>query len=237
MKKLILGLSLLAIAATITFVACKKDEVKQKIVTKSKTTNALMKEEALIAVIETTTSIPMTDPGLLGCISCYNSWISDWLSTLSPEALKIVFEDYPFLEGYVIKFGQKVNGYDVSILITHNSITGEDLSLIRKTKGTLDADNKLTGEFVLAEMNGTEILHNTYVGGVRTNEINNLNVWQDNPSVLPCAAPSGSEGKFFGKCTRSQFNAAYNKAKSACEADWQCDLACSFNPCAIIYLG
>lgn len=36
-------------------------------------------------------------------------------------------------------------------------------------------------------------------------------------------------------CTKEQFNSHYQKAKNECESDWQCDFACSFNPCAIAY--
>lgn len=239
MKKIILSVTMLAIAASTVFVACNKgEEVKSK-ETVSGTTKNLQKVDSVMlppsATIESIVPIPMTDVGLTGCLSCYDNWISTWLSSLSPEALKVVFDDYPFLKGYVIKFGQKVNGYDVSILITHNTQTGEDLSLIRKTKGTVDENNKLTGEYVLAEMNGTEILHNTYVAGVRTNEINNLDNWVENPSVWPCARPANDS--YFGHCTRAQFNAAYQHAKSECEADWQCDFLCSFHPCAVSYLA
>jgi len=38
-------------------------------------------------------------------------------------------------------------------------------------------------------------------------------------------------------CTEEQFNANYQAAKSSCEGDWQCDVSCSFNPCALSYLA
>jgi hypothetical protein len=235
MRKIILGLTILAIAATSVFVACKKGDEKKESQTKQPV-QTLMKDVPHKAVIKGSTVIPMTDSGLLGCLSCYQGWISNWISTLSPEALKVVFEDFPFLNGYIINFGQKVGGYDVSVLMVRNTETGEDFSLIRKTKGALDENNKLTGEFVLAEMNGTEILHNTYVAGIRTIEINHLDEWVENPSVMPCAAPAGAD-KYFGHCTRAQFNAAYNRAKNECESDWQCDFLCSFHPCKIVYIA
>lgn len=237
MKKMILGVAMIAIAATSVFVACKKGDEKKESQT-MQPVQTLMKDESHKAVIKGSTVIPMTDPDLLGCLSCYQGWIGNWLSTLSPEALKVVFEDFPFLKGYVIDFGQKLNGYDVSILMVRNSENGEDFSLIRKTKGAYNENNKFTGEVVFAEMNGTEILHNTYVAGVRTNEVNHLDEWVENPSVLPCAAPTGSgSDKYFGHCTRSQFNAAYNRAKNECESDWQCDFLCSFHPCKIVYIA
>ncbi len=39
------------------------------------------------------------------------------------------------------------------------------------------------------------------------------------------------------QCTNADFNCEYDQAKSTCESDWQCDFACSFNPCAIAYLA
>ena len=36
-------------------------------------------------------------------------------------------------------------------------------------------------------------------------------------------------------CTDEQFNATYQAAKAECEGQWDCDFACSFNPCAIAY--
>jgi hypothetical protein len=38
-------------------------------------------------------------------------------------------------------------------------------------------------------------------------------------------------------CTKSEFNAAYQKAKKECEDDWLCDFACTFTPCAAAYLA
>lgn len=38
-------------------------------------------------------------------------------------------------------------------------------------------------------------------------------------------------------CTEEQFNYLYQSAKNECESDWQCDLACSFNPCAVAYVA
>jgi len=39
------------------------------------------------------------------------------------------------------------------------------------------------------------------------------------------------------QCTSADFNCEYQAAKDTCEREWDCDFACSFNPCAIAYVA
>lgn len=58
----------------------------------------------------------------------------------------------------------------------------------------------------------------------------------DKPVSLKNARFSAVQGCSW-HCTTQEFNREYQAAKDKCERDWECDFACSFNPCAIAYLA
>jgi len=165
-----------------------------------------------------------------------SGWVSFAVpSSLSPEAQQIIFNDFPWLKGYFIDIQTKYQGWDMEVYIVKNNEENVNMSLPQKHNGSF-LNGKYSGEYVLQDIStGIEILHNTYVDGVRTIEVDNFTTWVNQ---TPTQCQVGNQDKrYFGHCTYGQFNAIYQKAKADCESDFMCDLACSFNPCRIVYIA
>lgn len=174
----------------------------------------------------------LANPDLRNAFGCFPG-LQDWLSSLSPEVLAALFEDYPWLKGYVINVSELIENYHTSVFVVVDGETDMSVGIIRKWKGTTE-NGKFTGELLLTDLSNNLILQNQYSEGKRISEKDNFNDWVENG--VACK-PNAGGGNFFGHCTRAQFNAAYQHAKNECESDFLCDIACSLNPCWISYLA
>lgn len=236
MKRKILFIALVAACSTAIFLSCKKNN--EIVAAVSPKTESLVKTPAtrtsarntdvqsLRMVIKPTTFENRSLRDALGCFPDLQSW----LASLSPDVKEALFEDYPWLKGYVIDLPELIDNYHTSVLITANE--EGSVGIIRKWKGNI-INGKFTGELLLTDLENKTILHNQYEGGIRISENDKFNDWVENG--VGCKPNAGS-GAYFGHCTRAQFNAAYQRAKSECEGDFVCDVACSFNPCWVMYL-
>ena len=172
---------------------------------------------AHVPIIEKYISIDKKDDLFLSLIEVYGEDLP--VEVIDYENLdKVIFRDYPYLEGLVIPLEMDRTGQRITLFTVRNQVTGESLTLYRSIKGF---DNTMSGSISFTSLYGELILFTEYKDGLNINEI------------IPILE-SPTKG---WNCTDEEFSEIYFMAKEACESDLLCDVACAFNPCTIAYLA
>jgi hypothetical protein len=231
MKKIIFLVATIFLGIVTSFVGCKK-EVNVETKKNEQNQKKLVKSYNFTHLNFTEKKETINAFEINNAFEC-NDNLLKILKELDPSVLQILFTDYPELKAYFIKLSRKYENYDTEVIILKNEKTHVNEVLLQKHLGSY-TNGLYTGTYILEDViTGFEILHNKYENGKNIYEINHFIEWSNNTTTCK---PNASE-LYFRNCTRAQFNAAYQQAKFNCESDFVCDLACSFNPCAISYIA
>ena len=146
----------------------------------------------------------------------------------SKTIFKVTFKNLPTLIGFYIK-GEETGQITEDIFYVFETRSKLNLFITREKTGFADKNNN-NGYISIRDINN-DLLFNDYVEQNRY--VMNLNLTSN-------VFSSNSNSKISFRewdCTRAKFNKFYQEAKSECESDWICDVACSVNPCFISYLA
>ena len=140
---------------------------------------------------------------------------------------KVSFKNLPTLEGYYLK-GVESSEITEDIFCVFDAKTKNNLFINREKIGFTNHHNN--GYISIRDINNN-VLFKDYVEENRF--VMNANLTKNILSNSSSYQPS-----FFDwDSTKAEFNAFYQEAKTACESDWLCDVACSVNPCFISYVA
>lgn len=144
---------------------------------------------------------------------------------------KVKFKGFSSLNGIHIVLESR-DSTSRDLFYVEDSETKTDLSVIREKIGF---QQKRVGRVIFKEPNGREFANDYFENDkIIANSIMSLEnsrgsfILQNNKNIKSNAV---------WKCSSAQFNTYYQEAKNACESDWLCDFACTFNPCAISYVA
>jgi hypothetical protein len=164
--------------------------------------------------------------------------VNDLIEQLKPTKLnqgltsktiyKVTFKNLPTLIGLYIQ-GEETGQITEDIFYVFETKSKLNLFITREKNGFANKNNN-NGYISVRDINN-DLLFNDYVDQNRY--VMNLNL---NSNVFSTNSNSKITFREWD-CTRAKFNKFYQEAKSECEADWVCDVACSVNPCFISYLA
>ena len=136
----------------------------------------------------------------------------------NPDLTKVVFKDIPSMIGIQLSLESENPYMTRDLLSIYDDEHDIRFTLIREVEGFCDNQ---TGSISYRSLDDSFILSTHYKDGYNIYEYSSL---QEN-------AIKGLS------CTYEEFGEFYFAAKQECESDWLCDLACSFNPCSLVYLA
>lgn len=142
---------------------------------------------------------------------------------------KITFKGFPSLIGVYVK-GLEYGLISKDIFYVSDTLSKINLLIEREKSGFTNNNN---GYISLRNLNKDLLFNDQIVNNKFSNQIG-LNTFTLNTSLLKSKNIKSNREWI---CTEERFNAFYQEAKSRCEDDWLCDVACSINPCFIAYLA
>lgn len=134
--------------------------------------------------------------------------------------------------GFIIKINDQ-KGFSRDLMTVYKTTDSDKFTTFLRESSVKNTNGKLNGEVVWY----TATYDRLNEMSITDNKISNFKIFTSGePFSLKNSRFASVQGCHW-QCTSADFNCEYQSAKNACESDWQCDFACSFNSCSIAYMA